>query len=109
MLNKISLFLATFLGVLAVILFFWTQIQAGRITSLESQKNTLKANNNVLINRLEREHNDKVALGEKIEQLEQLAKTDTNFDWNTRIADTSVVRWLRENAIRVQGSRARAD
>lgn len=109
MLNKIFIFLACFFAILAVCLFFWVNIQGKRIDSLKTAKNTLEANNNLLLTRLEREHNDKVELGRKNQELENLAKHSVDFDWNRDISSDGVVLWLHENAIRVQGNRKRAD
>lgn len=109
MVARIKLILAVFLLVGALILLLWINIQGKQIKTLRDAKNTLEMNNNVLISRLEREHNDKVELSRKNRELEALAKRDIGFDWNTPIADTLVVRRLYENAIQVQRDRARAD
>lgn len=109
MLNKILLFLACFFGVLAVILVFWCNLQSGRIDSLKTSNTGLQTNNNFLIKKIEREHNDKVEISRKYEELENLAKHSVNFDWNTDISSDEPTLWLRENAIRVQRDRTRAD
>lgn len=109
MLNRIALFFAYFFGVLAVVCIFWINIQGKRIDSLESSKKMLESNTNFLIKRVEREHNDKVELSSKYEKLKQMAKADTDFDWSADISRSDVVMWLRKNAVRVSGSRARAD
>lgn len=69
----------------------------------------LQTNNNFLIKKIEREHNDKVEIGRKYEELENLAKRSINFDWSADISRSDIALWLRENAIRVQRDRARAD
>ena len=109
MLNKILLCLACFFGVTVIILGFLYNLQSGRIDSLETSNMGLQTNNNFLIKKIEREHNDKVEISRKYEELENLAKRSVNFDWNTDISSDEPTLWLRENAIRVQRDRARAD
>ena len=109
MMNKILLFLACFFGCTAAILGFLYNLQSGRIDSLETSNMGLQTNNNFLIKKIEREHNDKVEISRKYEELENLAKRSVNFDWNTDISSDEPTLWLRENAIRVQRDRARAD
>lgn len=106
---KIKLILGCFLVALIGGLLFVVSYQSHKIDTLKTAKNVLEANNQVLQNRLVREHNDAMELGRKNKELEDSAKRDIGFDWNFIIADTDVVRWLHENAIRVQGDRARAD
>ena len=58
----------------------------------------LESNNNILIKKLEKEHNDKLEVSKKIAKLEKLAKTDSSFDWSAPIGNTLVVQQLKENA-----------
>ncbi len=109
MLNRIILFFACFFGVLAVVCIFWINIQGKRIDSLKSAKTMLESNNNFLIKKIEREHNDKVELSRKQKELENLAKRSVGFDWDRDISSDELVLWLRENAVQVQRDRARAD
>lgn len=109
MLNKILLILVAFFGIVATLLIFWVYLQGQRIDSLKTAKNTLQANNNLLLTRLEREHNDALEISRKNRELENLAKRAVGFDWNTDISNDELVLWLHENAVRVQGSRTRAD
>ena len=109
MLNKILLFLACFFGVTVIILGFLYNLQSGRIDSLETSNMGLQTNNNFLIKKIEREHNDKVEISRKYEELENLAKRSVNFDWSADISNDEPTLWLRENAIQVQRDRARAD
>lgn len=109
MFNRTIQFLALFLGILVACLLFWVNIQGKRINSLEASKKVLESNANFLIKKVEREHNDKMELGRKNQELESLAKHSVDFDWNRDISRDELVLWLRENAVRVQGSRARAD
>lgn len=109
MMNKILLFLACFLGVTVIILGFLYNLQSGRIDSLETSNMGLQTNNNFLIKKIEREHNDALEISRKNRELENLAKRAVGFDWNTDISNDELVLWLHENAVRVQGSRTRAD
>lgn len=109
MLNRIVLFIACFLAILAVFLFGWSTYQSKRIKSLETAKTSLEANNQLLISKMKRAYDDKVELGRKIDKLQALAKTDSDFDWSRDISGSIVVGWLRENADSVQRARARAD
>lgn len=109
MLNRIIQFLALFFCCTTVIIGFLYNLQSGRIDSLETSNTSLRTNNNFLIKKVEREHNDKMELGRKNQELESLAKHSVDFDWSRDISRDELVLWLRENAIRVQGSRARAD
>ena len=59
MLNKILLFLACFFGCTTMVIGFLYNLQSGRIDSLETSNTSLRANNNLLIKKLEKEHNDK--------------------------------------------------
>ena len=109
MLARIRLILGVFLVAGVAILLFWINIQSKKIKSLQEAKNTLEMNNNVLLTRIKREHDDKVEYSRKAQELEDLAKRAVNFDWNRDISNDELVIWLRENSIRVQGSRKRAD
>lgn len=109
MLNRIVLFIACFLAILAVLLFGWSTYQSKRIKSLETAKTNLEANNQLLISKMKRAYDDKVELGRKNQELENLAKRSVGFDWNRDISSDELVLWLHENAVRVQGNRARAD
>lgn len=92
MLNKILLFLACFLGVLAVVCIFWINIQGKRIDSLKSAKTMLESNNNLLIKKLEKEHNDKLEVSRRAEEIEKAIKKDTSgFDWDYNLANSPVL------------------
>ena len=78
MLNKILTILACFLGVVVAILLLWVYLQGQRIDSLKTAKNTLEANNNILINRLEKEHNDKLEVDRRAKEIEKAIKADTS-------------------------------
>ena len=109
MFNRIITFLACFFAIVAVILGFMYKVQGNELTCVRADNIALKNNADILMQQLEREHNDKMEISRKNEELEAMAKHDISFDWNYTIADTDVVRWLHENAVRLQGSRTRAD
>lgn len=92
-----------------VLLFGWSTYQSKRIKSLETAKTSLEANNQLLISKMKRAYDDKVELGRKIDKLQALAKTDSDFDWSRDISNSLVVGWLRENADSIQRARARTD
>lgn len=90
--NRIVLFIACFFAILAGALIFWIRLQSNRIDTLQAAKTTLEANNNLLINRLEKEHNDKLELSKRTAEIEEAIKKDTSgFDWNYNLSDNSVL------------------
>ena len=107
--NKLLMYVACFFAILAGVLIFMYKIQGWELTNVRADNTTLQSNNNLLITRLEREHNDKVELGRKNKELENLAKSVVDFDWNRDISSDVVVLWLHDNALQVQGNRKRAD
>lgn len=109
MLNKLITIVACFFAILAGVLIFMYKIQGLELTNVRADNTTLHSNNNLLITRLEREHNDALEISRKNRELEDLAKRAVGFDWNRDISGDGVVLWLHENAIRVQGSRKTTD
>ena len=109
MLNKIlTLIIIGLIAVLAAMR--WQSEKKDKcIVDLNNRLSVAEKNADTLKKTLEREHNDKIELGKRNEELEAAAKADTSFDWRADIASSDVVKQLRENAIRVSGSRARAD
>lgn len=97
------------LAVSVCFLLLWADIQSKRIDSLKDAKNTLQANNELLIKNIRRSYNDKMEISRKYEELEKMAKSDSYFDWNHDISHTDVVKFLHENSNRVQGIRTRTD
>lgn len=92
MLNKILLFLACFLGVTVIILGFLYNLQSGRIDSLETSNTSLQANNNFLIKKLEKEHNDKLEVSRTNELLRKQIKADkSGFDWHYNLESNPVL------------------
>ena len=106
---RTKLILACFFALGVACLLFVVSLQSKRIEALQSAKNTLQANNQLLIDKMKRAYNDKMELGRKIEELKKVASADAGFDWSADISNTFVVRWLHENADKVRGTRARAD
>lgn len=97
MMNKILLFLACFFGITAVILVFWCNLQSGRIDSLKSAKTMLESNNNLLIKKLEKEHNDKLEVGRRAEEIEKAIKKDTSgFNWNYDLSANPVLATFKQ-------------
>lgn len=95
---KIKLILAGFFALGIGCLLFVVSLQSKKIEALQSAKNTLQANNQILIDKIKRAYNDKLELSRKTKELEALAERDVSFDWNADISDTDVVVWLRQNA-----------
>lgn len=92
MLNKILLFIACFFGVLAVVCIFWINIQGKRIDSLKSAKTMLESNNNLLIKKLEKEHNDKLEVSRRATEIEKAIKADkSGFNWNYNLESNPVL------------------
>lgn len=92
MLNKILLFLACFFGCTTMIISFLYNLQSGRIDSLETSNTHLQAINNLLIKKLEKEHNDKLEVSRRAEEIEKAIKKDTSgFDWNYDLSANPVL------------------
>ena len=90
--NKILLILACFFAILSGVLLGVYKYQSKRIDTLQEAKITLQANNNLLINRLEKEHNDKVEVSRTNELLRKQIKADkTGFDWNYDLTSNPVL------------------
>lgn len=90
--NRIVLFLACFFAILSGVLIGVNKYQSKRIDTLQEAKITLQANNNLLINRLEKEHNDKVEVSRTNELLRKQIKADkTGFDWNYDLSANPVL------------------
>ena len=97
MLNKILTILACFFCVIAIILGFWCNLQSGRIDSLKSAKTMLESNNNLLIKKLEKEHNDKLEVSRRAEEIEKAIKADTSgFNWDYDLSGNSVLATFKQ-------------
>jgi len=95
---RTKLILACFFALGVACLLFVVSLQSKRIEALQSAKNTLQANNQLLIDKMKRAYNDKMELSRKTKELEVLAKRDVSFDWNADISRSDIVSWLRENS-----------
>ena len=63
---------------------------------MEKQKDLYKQNNHVLITRIKKVYDDKVATDLRIKELEQEAIKDKEvFDWNIDISNTNVIKGLK--------------
>ena len=76
----------------------------GKVDELQTKLEVARKNEETYKKQLEKEHNDKIELGKRYEELETAAKVDTAFNWGADIANSDVVKQLRANAIRLQGS-----
>lgn len=84
----IALILAAVIGVL----IFWGVLQSNEIKSLREAKNTLEANNNLLVGRIRKEHADKLELSKRQKELEDAINSDTSgFDWDYNLTTNRVL------------------
>jgi len=89
---NIKLILACFFAFVVGCLILLVSYQSKRINALQEAKITLQANNNLLINRLEKEHNDKVEVSRTNELLRKQIKADkTGFDWHFDLSANPVL------------------
>ena len=89
---KIKLILGCFLVALIGGLLFVVSYQSHKIDTLKTAKNVLEANNQVLLNRLEKEHNDKLEISKKNEQLKAIIDADkSGFDWHYPLGNNPVL------------------
>ena len=97
MLNKILLFLACFFGCTTMVIGFLYNLQSGRIDSLETSNTSLRANNNLLIKKLEKEHNDKLEVSRRAEEIEKAIKKDTSgFNWDYDLSANPVLATFKQ-------------
>ena len=85
----VAILLAIFLGLMAY--FYKNQAE-----EQERLKDVYCANNQVLITRIKKVYDDKVATDRKIRELEQRAKEDLVFDWNVDISSSPVILELKK-------------
>lgn len=85
----VAILLAIFLGLVAY--FYKNQAE-----EQERLKDVYCANNQVLITRIKKVYDDKVATDRKIRELEQRAKEDLVFDWNVDISSSPVILELKK-------------
>ena len=88
-LNLILLFCLLFLLHIA----YW---QKRRADDVEKQKDLYKQNNQILLTKIKKVYDDKVATDLRIKELEQEALKDKGvFDWNIDISNTNVIKGLK--------------
>lgn len=88
-LNLILLFCLLFLLQIA----YW---QKRRADDVEKQKDLYKQNNQLLLTKIKKVYDDKVATDLRIKELEQEALKDKGvFDWNIDISNTNVIKGLK--------------
>ena len=93
-----AIYLAVFILVVAIIFGFKYVERGKKITSLETENNALKGNISFMEKRIEKEHADTLAIGERYKKLEEATKMDkSTFDWNFPIGDSPVILSLRKN------------
>ena len=89
-LNLILLFCLLFLLQIA----YW---QKRRADDMEKQKDLYKQNNQLLLTKIKKVYDDKVATDLRIKELEQEAIKDKGvFDWNIDISNTNVIKGLKK-------------
>lgn len=107
--NKILLIVIAFLLIIIIWIQWGSNHKSNEIKELQNKLTVAVQNEDMYKKKLEREHNDRVEISKRNEELEAAAKADASFDWYADISNTDIVKQLRENAIRVSGSRTRPD
>lgn len=85
----IALLVAIFFGLVAY--FYKKQAE-----EQERLKDVYCANNQVLITRIKKVYDDKVATDLRIKELEERAKEDLAFDWGVDISNSPVIKELKK-------------
>lgn len=62
----------------------------------EKIKSVYEGNNQILISKIRKVYDDKVATDRRIQELEERAKEDTSFDWYSDISSSPVVLELKK-------------
>lgn len=62
----------------------------------ERLKNVYLGNNQVLLTRIKKVYDDKVATDLRIKELEERAKEDLAFDWSVDISNSPVIKELKK-------------
>lgn len=87
----IAILLAIFLGLVAY--FYKNQAE-----EQERLKDVYMGNNQLLLTKIKKVYDDKVATDSRIKELEQEAIKDKEvFDWNIDISNTNVIKRLQAN------------
>lgn len=85
----VAILLAIFFGLVAY--FYKNQAE-----EQERLKKVYMGNNELLLGRIKKVYDDKVATDRKIRELEQRAKEDLVFDWNVDISSSPVILELKK-------------
>lgn len=85
----IAILLAIFFGLCA----FYYKKQA---EEQEQAKNVYMGNNELLLNKIRKVYDDKVATDLRIKELEKRANEDLAFDWGVDISNSPVIRELKK-------------
>lgn len=85
----VAILLAIFFGLVAY--FYKNQAE-----EQERLKKVYMGNNELLLGRIRKVYDDKVATDRKIRELEQRAKEDLVFDWNVDISSSPVILELKK-------------
>jgi hypothetical protein len=62
----------------------------------EKIKSVYEGNNQILISKIRKVYDDKVATDKRIEELEKRASEDIDFDWHTDISSSPVIMELKK-------------
>lgn len=62
----------------------------------EKIKSVYEGNNQILISKIRKVYDDKVATDRRIEELEKRASEDIDFDWHTDISTSPVIKELKK-------------
>lgn len=85
----VAILLAIFFGLVAY--FYKNQAE-----EQERLKDVYCANNQVLITRIKKVYDDKLATDLRIKELEERAKEDLAFDWSVDISNSPVIKELKK-------------
>ena len=87
-----NIYFALFFAIIIAVGVFVINIQQKEIKSLRSEKNTLIANNNLLLDNLRRSYNDKMEIARTNEQLKNAIRNDkSGFDWHYDLSSNPVL------------------
>lgn len=107
--NKILLIVIAFLLIIIIWIQWSSNHKSNEIKELQNKLTVAVQNEDMYKKKLEREHNDRVELEKRQEENKEIAKSDESFNWDASIANSPLIIKLREDSIRIQRDRARAD
>jgi uncharacterized protein YlxW (UPF0749 family) len=91
-LSRTIAILTLFLGATSVFLFFMLRLSLQEIKSLESEKTTLQANNNILLNEVKKRNEQAEELARTKVELQKAIESDTSgFNWGVDISGSTPV------------------